>query len=164
MIDEDTQFTFLDEFLPKKYVSNDTTKTLFQGGLFSNTKEYKTGRWHQNNSPYYICCQSEPYFWEDDWHVKRRLAIFKTKALQATQIGVDLWLQQNAIHCVVWAGNVIDANIHLVPVAELFYEPGRCCLPTNAPVNTLANKEYHYEKIGKGQKRHLRSLTSKTLF
>ena len=165
MIDEDTQLPFVDEFVPEKYVSNDTAKALFQGGLFSNTKKYKTGRWHQNNSPYYICCQDEPYFGEDDGDVKRRLAIFKTKALQSTQSGVDLWLQQNAIHCIVWAGNVINANIHLVPVAELFYEPGRCHLPSTAPVNTLVNKDYHYEKIGEGKKRRLReSLPSKPLF
>ena len=29
MIDEDTQLTFVDEFVPEKYVSNDTAKALF---------------------------------------------------------------------------------------------------------------------------------------
>ena len=41
LIDEDMQLTFVDEFLPEIYVSNDTAKALFQGGLFSDTKKYK---------------------------------------------------------------------------------------------------------------------------
>ena len=42
MIDEDTQLTFVDEFVPEKYVSNDTAKALFQGRRAAN-KHYIGG-------------------------------------------------------------------------------------------------------------------------
>ena len=155
MIDEDTQVTFIDEFLPGVNLSNDVAKQLFQGGMFTNTRKYQTGRLHANKSPYYIVCQREPDFGEDDAEVKRRLYILKTKALPNTTLGIDIWLQENAMHCFVWAGQVINTNHDLIEPEELFYEPGRLTLRNDCALNSVGAKDTHYERIGVGKRKRL---------
>ena len=166
MIDEHTQVTFIDEFLPGVNLSNDVAKQLFQGGPFTNTKKFETGRIHLNKSPYYIVCQNEPDFGEGDLDVKRRLYIMKTRALQSTTPGIDTWLQENAMHCVVWAGQVINRNHDLVESDELFYEPGRLSLLANVATETNDDdKADHYERIGQGKRqRSIPSTRCKALF
>ena len=89
MTDKDTQLTFVDEFVPKEYVSNDTANLSFKVDFLDKSLA-------PTNSAYYLCCQDELFFGKDE-RDKKRLAIFKTKALQTAQNGADLNLKKNAI-------------------------------------------------------------------
>ena len=77
-----------------------------------------------NNSPYYITTNHVPDFGNEDENVRRRIDIFTTESLPRTRPGVNRWLYDHAMDCVAWIAEEINANRHLIPEHELWYEAG----------------------------------------
>ena len=53
----------------------------------------------------------------DDW-----IAVYETQSLPRTTAGVDKWIHEHAMDCLVWTANEITANIDHVPRQERWYE------------------------------------------
>ena len=75
-----------------------------------------------NNSPFYVTTNSVPDFGDESENVERRISVFQTKALPSTTAGMDKWIFDNAMHCLVWVANQISKNIKHVPREERWYE------------------------------------------
>ena len=75
-----------------------------------------------NNSPYYITANEVPDFGDDDENVRRRIQIFNTKSLPYTERGIDKWLHDNAMDCIVWTADQINQYRRFIPKEELWYE------------------------------------------
>ena len=147
MVNSETQCTFVDEFDPT-LMSAGRMKEFFQGGLFGQTRKFKDSYLLINNSPVYITCQEIPDFGVENANLYRRFSMFETRPLQHTVPGADLWMRENAIHCIVWASNVVNKYISYVEQTERWYEPGRMDvsqLITEIPV--IHNKQAHYESL-----------------
>ena len=78
-----------------------------------------------NDSPFYITTNEVPDFCREDENIKRRLQIFKTRSLVTVSTGIDRWIYDHAIDCVVWVANQVTDNRHLVASDELWYERER---------------------------------------
>ena len=147
MITADTQLTFIDEFVPG-IIPDWRAKQLFQGGILYNSYKFENNSNMVNHSPYLITAQVEPNFGEEDANIKRRLYIVKTRPLQHTIPGVEKWLKDNAIHCIVWAGEVINKHRDKIEPEELFYELGNPgMLHKGTEVNAVHDKALHYARL-----------------
>ena len=147
MITADTQLTFIDEFVPG-IIPDWRAKQLFQGGILYNSYKFENNSNMSNHSPYLITAQVEPNFGEEDANIKRRLYIVKTRPLQQTIPGVEKWLKDNAIHCIVWAGQVINKHRDKIEPEELFYELGNPAMLHKGPeVNAVHDRDLHYARL-----------------
>ena len=160
MITVDTQLTFIDEFVPG-IIPEWRAKQLFQGGILYNSYKFQNNSNMKNNSPYLITAQDEPNFGNEDASIKRRLYIVKTRPLQQTTSGVEQWLRDNAIHCIVWAGQVINNNREKVEQEELFYEVGN---PAMLHQRTEINRDAHYALLEESYSAILPTKRARELF
>ena len=68
----------------------------------------------------------------------RRLEVFETTALQQKDPEAPVWMEKNAMNCLVWMVNEINRNVELLDNADRFYErestdfvqlQEECCVP-----------------------------------
>lgn len=98
-----------------------------------------------NNSPYYITTNLVPDFGREDENVKRRIAVFTTTSLPKTLAGVDRWIFDHALDCVVWMAEEITANHGMIDADELWYEGNS--LPANIIDNNQGAKLYQSNRM-----------------
>ena len=123
MITNDTQLVIVDEWSDST-MESDLAKSILQGGWMVTAVKHGQPRTVLNNSPYYITTNHVPDFGEEDENVRRRIDIFTTESLPRTRPGVNRWLYDHAMDCVAWIAEEINANRHLIPEHELWYEAG----------------------------------------
>ena len=134
MISDDTELLYVDEW-NSDMMTSDLLKTLLQGGSFPQSIKHATPRIQKMNAGVYMTCNILPSFGNEDDNVKRRLSIFKTKALEVKHVEAPKWMLDNAFTCVVWMINVINSNVRWVDPEERFYE-----LAFNTPGNAKPEK------------------------
>lgn len=122
MVTNETQLVLVDEWSAST-MQSDLAKTILQGGWMVTAVKHGSPRTVLNNSPYYITTNHVPDFGTDDENVERRIQIFNTQSLPETLPGIDRWIYDNAMHCVAWIAEEINANRDMVVAHELWYEP-----------------------------------------
>ena len=121
MINDETELVIIDDWSGHT-MGSDLAKTLLQGGWFVTARKHEQPKCVWNNSPFYITTNSVPDFGDESENVERRISVFQTKALPSTTAGMDKWIFDNAMHCLVWVANQISKNISHVPREERWYE------------------------------------------
>ena len=121
MINDATELVIIDDWCGAT-MQSDLAKTLLQGGWLVTAVKHQQPKCVWNNSPFYITTNHVPDFGEESENVERRITVFETKSLATTTPGVDNWIFQNAMDCLVWVANEINENIHHVPREERWYE------------------------------------------
>ena len=76
-----------------------------------------------NNSPYYITTNHVPDFRDENENVERRIQVFNTTSLPSTTPGIDRWIHDNAMDCIVWIAEQLEAHYQHIAKDELWYEP-----------------------------------------
>ena len=104
LVDENTQIIFLDE-AHANLMEPDDWKILTQGGLTAHDRKYKTSSRKVIRCPMFITCQTDMDFGEHhNTAMEARLRKFFFKSLTAPRVaGVQEFLQDNAMDCIVWA-------------------------------------------------------------
>ena len=126
MLKPTTMLTFVDEFTGD-HLDAATAKNVLQGGFMVTADKHKSGRAFENHSMFYFTAQQEPNWGLEDENVKRRLMIFKMKALPTTHGNVAQWLREHAVECIIWAGITIRRGLDSLPLSpaqredELFF-------------------------------------------
>ena len=121
MINDETELVIIDDWSGQT-MDSDLAKTLLQGRWFVTAIKHEQPKSVWNNSPFYITTNSVPDFGEESENVERRISVFHTQALPITTAGMDKWMFDNAMDCLVWAANEINENINHVPGEERWYE------------------------------------------
>ena len=121
MITDVTQLTIIDEWSSSK-MGSDLAKTILQGGWMVTSIKHGLPKCINNNSPFYISTNNVPDFGEEDDNVKRRIRVFNTSSLPNTIPGIDSWIHDNAMDCIVWVAKEIDQHRHMIPYDELWHE------------------------------------------
>ena len=132
MINEDTQLVFLDEW-SSNTLQSDMAKTVLQGGYLVKAVKHGKPVNFENKAPFFITTNEMPYFGNEDENVRRRVAIFKTKALPNCISNVDRWLRENAMECVAWIAEEIERERHHISKKELWYEEA-CSAEIGLPI------------------------------
>ena len=104
LVDENTQIIFLDE-AHANLMEPDDWKILTQGGLTAHDRKYKTSSLKVIRCPMFITCQTDMDFGEHhNTAMEARLRKFFFKSLTAPRVaGVQEFLRDNAMDCIVWA-------------------------------------------------------------
>ena len=123
MITDVTQLTIIDEWSSSK-MRSDLAKTILQGGWMVTSIKHGLPKCVNNNSPFYISTNNVPDFGEEDDNVKRRIRVFNTSSLPNTTPGIDSWIHDHAMDCIVWVAKEIDEHRDMIPHDELWHE--RC--------------------------------------
>ena len=144
MITNDTQLVFVDEW-SENTLQSDLAKTILQGGWMVSAVKHGPAKCIMNNSPYYITTNLVPDFGREDENVKRRIAVFTTTSLPKTLAGVDRWIFDHAMDCVVWMAEEITANHGMIDADELWYEGNS--LPANIIDNNQGAKLYQSNRM-----------------
>ena len=76
----------------------------------------------ENNSPFYITTNDVPNFRKEDESIKRRIRIFHTTSLPNTIPGIDSWIFDHAMDCIVWTAEEIHQHRDLICHEEFWYE------------------------------------------
>ena len=147
MITDLTQLTISDEWSSSK-MRSDLAKTILQGGWMVTSIKHALPKCVNNNNPFYISTNNVPDFGEEDDNVKRRIRVFNTSSLPNTIPGIDSWIHDNAMDCIVWVTKEIDQHRDMIPTDELWHE--RC----NKSVVNLVDgetlwKRYEVQEITK---------------
>ena len=121
MITNETQLVIVDEWSTTR-MDSDLAKCILQGGWMVTAVKHGVPQTVLNNSPYYITANEVPDFGDDDENVPRRIQIFNTKSLPYTERGIDKWLHDNAMDCIVWIADQINKYRRFIPKEELWYE------------------------------------------
>ena len=160
MITNDTQLVIVDEWSATT-MESDLAKSILQGGWMVTAVKHGQPRTVLNNSPYYIATNHVPDFGDEDENVRRRIDIFTTESLPRTRPGVNRWLCDHAMDCVAWIAEEINANRHLIPEHELWYEAGDSerlticanegeCLFNNTQVRRISEADLRPDNVEEG--------------
>ena len=85
---------------------------------------YHTIPYHtMNNSPYYITTNHVTDFRDENDNVERRIQVFNTTSLPSTTPGIDRWIYDNTMDCIVWIAEQLEAHYQHIAKDELWYEP-----------------------------------------
>ncbi|XP_028403921.1 uncharacterized protein LOC114526506 [Dendronephthya gigantea] len=102
MINNETQLVVVDEWSAST-MQSDLAKCILQGGWMVTAVKHGLPKTVLNNSPFYITTNNLPNFGkEEDENVQRRIEIFTTTSLPQTLPGIDKWIYDNAMHCIVF--------------------------------------------------------------
>ena len=121
MINDSTELVVIDDW-SSYTMQSDLAKTLLQGGWLVSVVKHEQPKCVWNNSPFYITTNTVPDFGKEMENVERRIAVYETQSLPRTTAGVDKWIYEHAMDCLVWTANEITANIDHVPRQERWYE------------------------------------------
>ena len=121
MINYSTELVVIDDW-SSYTMQSDLAKTLLQGGWLVSAVKHEQPKCVWNNSPFYITTNTVPDFGKEMENVERRIAVHETQSLPRTTAGVDKWIHEHAMDCLVWTANEITANIDHVPRQESWYE------------------------------------------
>jgi len=121
LLEDDTELILLDEW-SKVTTSVDYVKKLLQGGDIDKPVKNQTAVKITNNATFYITCNNEPDFEDEQVNVERRIEVFKTKALIKQDINAPKWIKDNAMRCLVWIIRQLNRHKDLIPLEERFYE------------------------------------------
>jgi len=124
MIQDDTELLWVDEW-KKDMLSEDTLKTMMQGGFFCQSVKHKNPKMQNMQAGVYITCNQIPDYGEEQENVELRLYICRTKPLQNTCNDAPRWIEENAMKCLLWLALLINQNIEQVEKEERFYERPR---------------------------------------
>ena len=119
-------------------------KTILQGGLFAQSKKHQTPRMQTMNSGVFMTCNRLPDFGEEQENIRRRLAIYETRALVSTSPEAPEWMRRNAMGCLTWAINQINSHTDLLDPEERFYE-----LPNDVSASAFIEDGVPREEIAK---------------
>ena len=81
-------------------------------------------------NPFYITTNKVPDFKDENDNVQLRIHVFNTTSLPKTLRGVDLWMYDNAMHCIAWIADQLNKHHDLLDAEELWYE----CARNNAAI------------------------------
>uniref|UniRef100_A0A7M5X2B0 Uncharacterized protein n=2 Tax=Clytia hemisphaerica TaxID=252671 RepID=A0A7M5X2B0_9CNID len=121
MIQDDTELLWVDEW-KKEMLSEDTLKTMMQGGFFCQSVKHKNPKMQNMQAGVYITCNEVPDYGNEQENVQLRLYICRTKKLKRTCLDAPRWIQENAMQCLLWLALFINQNIEHVEPEERFYE------------------------------------------
>jgi hypothetical protein len=122
MVTDDTQLSIVDDWSPNT-MQSDLAKTILQGGWMVTAVKHGEPRRVMNNSPYYITTNNVPDFRDENENVERRIQVFNTTSLPSTTPGIDRWIYDNAMDCIVWIAEELEAHYQHIAKDELWYEP-----------------------------------------
>jgi hypothetical protein len=122
MVTDDTQLVIVDDWSPNT-MQSDLAKTILQGGWMVTAVKHGEPRRVMNNSPYYITTNHVPDFRDENENVERRIQVFNTTFLPSTTPGIDRWIYDNAMDCIVWIAEQLEAHYQHIARDELWYEP-----------------------------------------
>ena len=74
------------------------------------------------NSGVFMTCNRLPDFGEEQENIRRRLAIYETRALVSASPEAPEWMRRNDMGCLTWAINQINSHTNLLDLEERFYE------------------------------------------
>ena len=74
-----------------------------------------------------------PDFGGEEENVLRRVIVYETASLPATNLAAEKWMYDNAMHCIAWMAEEINSNLELVDVNERWYEDPASSAITNFP-------------------------------
>lgn len=116
LVDQNSQVIFLDE-AHAGLLDADDWKILSQGGLTAHDRKYKKTTPTVIRCPMFITCQKELDFGEDhNAAMDVRLRKFHFKSLATPPVaGVQQYLKDNAMDCIVWASRVASAPADELP-------------------------------------------------
>ena len=121
MINDDTELLWIDEW-KKEMLSDDTLKTMMQGGYFTQSVKHQNPKMQNMQAGVYMTCNKIPNYGEEQDNVEQRLYICETKQLERKCPGAPLWIETNAMRCLLWLAVFINKNIPHVEKEERFYE------------------------------------------
>lgn len=55
-------------------------------------------------------------------NVEQRITVFQTQSLPSTTAGIDRWIYNHAMDCLVWLANEIRTHIEIISHDERWYE------------------------------------------
>ncbi|CAB3995433.1 sperm receptor for egg jelly-like [Paramuricea clavata] len=122
MVTDDTQLVIVDDWSAST-MQSDLAKTILQGGWMVTAVKHGEPRRVMNNSPYYITTNNVPDFRDENENVERRIQVFNTTSLPSTTPGIDRWIYDNAMDCIVWIAEQLEAHYQHIAKDELWYEP-----------------------------------------
>ena len=91
-------------------MQSDLAKALLQGGRLVTAVKNEQLMCVWNKSPFYITTNAVPDFGKEMENVERRIAVYETQSLPRTTAGVDKWIYDHAMNCLVWTANEITAT------------------------------------------------------
>ena len=116
LVDENSQIIFLDE-AHVGLLDADDWKILTQGGLTAHDRKYKKTTPAVIRCPMFITCQTELDFGEEhNAAMDARLRKFRFRSLGAPPAaGVQQFLKNNAMECIIWASSVARTPVDELP-------------------------------------------------
>ena len=131
-----TQLTIIDKWSTSK-MRSDLAKTILHGGWIVTSIKHGLPKCVNNNSPFYISTNNIPDFGEEDDIVKHWIRVFNM-SLPNTIPGIDSWIHNNAMDCIVWVAKEINQHRDMVPTDKLWQE--RCHKSVISLVDSWADK------------------------
>ena len=132
----------------KEMLSEDTLKTMMQGGFFSQSVKHQSPRMQNMQAGVYITCNKIPNYGDDQKNVEERLYICRAKQLKNRNIGAPQWIEKNAMLCLLWLAVFINKNIHMVEKEERFYERPKDVSANATIVKNVPKHILHQIKYG----------------
>ena len=116
MINNETQLVLVDEWSASTMQSN-LAKCILQGRWMVKHGLPKTVL---NNSSFYFTTNNLPNFGkEEDDNMQFGIEIFTTTSLPQTLPGIDKWIYDHTMDCIVWIAGKINANCEHIDQHEL---------------------------------------------
>ena len=130
VIMEATQLVIIDKWSSNR-MQSDLANTVLQGGWMVMSRKHQLPKYVNNNSPFYITTNNIPDFGDEDENVKRRIQVFQMTLLPNPIAGIEYWIHEHAMDCIVWAANQITKHHDVISKEELWYE--NCCGSVRLP-------------------------------
>ena len=146
MIRPDTELVFIDEWT-KQTASADMIKMVFQGGPFPQSIKFADPNMQEMNAGIFVTCNHVPnYNRKDKKSVGRRIDKVKCRELEVQSPEAPDWIRENAMHCLTYLINMINANLNVIDESELSY---------TLPVNVKSKKTLPKESVDEETKQKI---------
>ena len=135
MMNEFTQLVIIDEWSTSS-MDSELAKTVLQGGWMKTSVKHQRPRCFFSTCPFYITANEVPDFGDEQENVLRRVILYETESLPATNLAAEKWMYDNAMHCIAWMAGEINGNLEVVDANERWYED-----PENAAITNFPSRE-----------------------
>ena len=143
MITDDTELLWIDEW-KKEMLSDDTLKTMMQGGYFSQSVKHQTPKMQNMQAGVYLTCNKIPDYGDEQENIEQRLYICRTLELRKKSPEAPLWIERNAMQCLLWIAYFINEHVEHVEEEERFYE-----LPNDVSAKATVAQNIPQEEMDK---------------
>ena len=131
-------------------MDSELAKTVLQGGWMKTSVKHQRPRCFFSTCPFYITANEVPDFGDEQENVLRRVIVYETESLPATNLAAEKWMYDNAMHCIAWMAAEINANLEVVDGNERWYENPESSAITNFPscescrhIASVSHEELH---------------------